>query len=156
MVILFLGLTLFAQAQKSVDIDVSVRVNIGTLDNISLTLTNDSTGETKVINGYEKTVYVNGSPVKNISFIKSIRLNQNFTLEFSKPNYVSKKITIDTHIPAEMKRKDFYPIRCGVILFPQPDSTNILVMDKPVLKYMFSEKTKQFEYILNSNQLTKP
>ncbi|MDY6801189.1 MAG: hypothetical protein SVU94_08195, partial [Bacteroidota bacterium] len=109
-----------------------------------------------IINGTPKDgkikLYENGQLVETYISDRSgkiqvdLDLNKDYILEFSKEGYVTKKININTEMPAEYLDKRFAPIRFAVDLFQQYDEVNTVVFTQPVGVIKFYEQIGDFDY----------
>jgi len=72
--------------------------------------------------------------------------NTSYIISFTKPGYITKKISIDTHVPADRIGQGFEPYNYGVNLFKQYDGINTVIFNQPVAKIAFSKRIDDFDY----------
>ena len=69
----------------------------------------------------------------------------NYLLEFSRPDYVTKKLEIDTRdMPAEDKEYGYDLGRFQMRLFRKVEGMNLEAYEKPVARYVYSPTTRLF------------
>ena len=71
-------------------------------------------------------------------------LNRRFTMVFSKPGYVSKRICIDTHIIGTPK--DVYKFNYNIMLFQIIKGLDVSALNKPVAMVKYSNVSGKFDY----------
>lgn len=72
--------------------------------------------------------------------------NKKYTLIFTKPGYVTKKIEINTAAPADRIQKGFEPYKIGIKLFQQGDKENVVVYNQAVAKIQFDKNLDEFGF----------
>jgi len=72
--------------------------------------------------------------------------NATYVISFVKPGYITKKISIDTHAPANRVEQGFEPYAYGVNLFRQYEGVNTVIFNQPVAKIFYSKKIDDFDY----------
>ncbi len=77
-------------------------------------------------------------------YILNLKLNNNYLLVFSKEGFVSKKILIDTHVPACEASKNFSLKNLLIDLNKSSDENDLIAATLPVLKYSYSIKKGNF------------
>ena len=92
----------------------------------------------------------NGKDAGTISGKKNLRFkldfNYDYLLAFSKPGYITKKITVNTTVSPEREQQSFEPYMIGVKLFKQYEGINIVVYNQPVAKIRFNPVIDNFDY----------
>lgn len=96
-------------------------------------------------------VYKDGAKERSITsglnkFTLDLDINHDYILEFEKDGFVSKKISFNTHAPAEASANGFTPFDFAVSLFKQYDDINIVVFNQPVGVIRYDDKTGDFDY----------
>ena len=67
-------------------------------------------------------------------------------LEFEKDGFVSKKLSFDTHAPAEAIANGFTPFEFAVSMFKQYEGVNTVVFNQPVGMIRYDKETDDFDY----------
>ena len=103
------------------------------------------------VDGCRVVVYRNGEKVRTVTedlrkFSMPLDLNQNYILSFEKDGFVTKKLSFDTHAPAEAVQKGLMPFDFVVSLFKQYDGVNTVVFNQPVGVIRYSEALGDFDY----------
>ncbi len=103
------------------------------------------------IDGTKVVVYRNGVKDRvvnnNLSkFALDLDLNQNYVLSFEKDGFVTKKLSFDTHAPAEAIANGFTPFEFAVSMFKQYDDVNMVVFNQPVGMIRFEPTVDDFDY----------
>ena len=104
----------------------------------------DLRGATIVIdkNGHkEKTI-----PAGNGVFSIPLLFNNQYQLSFEKEGCVTKKLSFDTHAPAEGIEDGYHEFDFTVSLFKQYDDVNIVVFNQPVGMIKYYEEIDDFDY----------
>ena len=96
-------------------------------------------------------VYKNGEKQRTITsglskFSLDLDLNADYILEFEKDGFVSKKLSFDTHAPAEAIANGFTPFEFAVSMFKQYDGVNTVVFNQPVGMIRYDKETDDFDY----------
>lgn len=103
------------------------------------------------LGGTRAVVYKDGAKERTISnglnkFSLDLEIGHSYVIAFEKDGYVSKKISFDTHAPAEAAANGFTPFDFAVSLFKQYDDINIVVFNQPVGMIRYDDKTGDFDY----------
>lgn len=131
--ILFLGKKVFSQTDPTIVISASFKIEEGSLSGSYMVLENLTTNEKQTLKGQSK-------------FNVNVKYNCDYILSFSKPGYITKKIQVNTNVPADRIEQGFYPVTFEVILFKQYEGMNIVIFNQPVSKYKFSKLLDDFNY----------
>lgn len=120
-------------AQGTFTINGRVKVDGGTLDG------------TRVV------VYKNGAKDRVLSsnlarFELDLDLNSDYMLSFEKDGFVTKKISFNTHAPAEAAANGFTPFEFAVSLFKQYDDVNMVIFNQPVGMIRYDATADDFDY----------
>ncbi len=96
-------------------------------------------------------VYKNGEKQRTINsglskFSLDLDLNADYILEFEKEGSVTKKLSFDTHAPAEAIANGFTPFEFAVNLFKQYDDVSTVVFNQPVGMIRYDKNTDDFDY----------
>ncbi len=96
-------------------------------------------------------VYKNGEKQRTISsglskFSLDLDLNADYILEFEKDGFVTKKLSFDTHAPAEAIANGFTPFEFAVSMFKQYEGVNTVVFNQPVGMIRYDKETDDFDY----------
>lgn len=83
------------------------------------------------------------------SFDFKLESNEYYTIEISKPGYVTRSIGISTKIPATVSLKDMFHYEFEVNLFREKKEANDYYLDFPVALISYDAKRDVFDY--NSN-----
>lgn len=103
------------------------------------------------LEGTKLVVYRNGEKdrvvTNNLSkFALDLDLNQQYMLSFEKDGFVTKKLSFDTHAPAEAITNGFTPFEFAVSMFKQYDDVNMVVFNQPVGMIRFEPSLDDFDY----------
>src|SRR6186713_2225721 len=103
------------------------------------------------LEGTKLVVYRNGEKdrvvTNNLSkFALDLDLNQQYTLSFEKDGFVTKKLSFDTHAPAEAIANGFTPFEFVMSMFKQYDDVNTVVFNQPVGMIRFEPSLDDFDY----------
>lgn len=79
-------------------------------------------------------------------FTMDLELGHNYIMEFEKEGFVTKKLSFNTHVPAEASEQGFTQFDFSVSLFKQYDDLNIVVFNQPVGLIRFDEMAGDFDY----------
>lgn len=101
--------------------------------------------------GARAVVYKNGVKERTLTtnlskFALELDLNANYIVSFEKDGYVSKKLSFDTHVPADAASNSFMPFDFAVSLFKQYDDINMVVFNQPVGMIRYSPSMGDFDY----------
>jgi flagellar biosynthesis GTPase FlhF len=103
------------------------------------------------LEGARMVVYRNGEKDRvvnnNLSkFSLDLDLNQTYVINFEKDGFVTKKLSFDTHAPAEAVTNGFTPFEFAVSIFKQYDDVNTVVFNQPVGMIRFDAGLDDFDY----------
>ena len=84
-------------------------------------------------------------PGKNLLKIK-LDFDSDYLLAFSKPGYITKKVSVNTAVTEQRARQLFEPYKIGVKLFKQYNGVNIVVYNQPVAHIKFNPDLDDFDY----------
>ena len=103
------------------------------------------------LEGVKVVVYKNGEKQRTVTsglskFSLDLDLNADYVLSFEKEGFVSKKLSFDTHAPAEAVANGFTPFEFAVNIFKQYDDVNSVVFNQPVGMIRFSAEADDFDY----------
>lgn len=133
-VILLLCLFSFvSRSQEANTLGVKIKFSIkdGGLDNALITITK------------------NGSPYKVIDskskYKLDLELGAEYLLTFAKPGYITKSLSIDTHVPNGREKEEFSENIVTVELLKQPEDQEI-TYTQPVGKFKYDGASGQFDY----------
>lgn len=102
----------------------------------------DGTRVVVMRNGVKDRVLTN-----NLSkFSLELDLGQNYTLCFEKDGFVTKKLSFDTHAPADAAANGFTAFEFAVSLFKQYDDVNTVVFNQPVGMIRYDATLGDFDY----------
>ncbi|MBL0043193.1 MAG: hypothetical protein IPP33_01885 [Flavobacteriales bacterium] len=103
------------------------------------------------LEGTKVVVYKNGEKQRTVNsgltkFSLDLDLNADYILSFEKEGFVSKKLSFNTHAPAEAIANGFTPFEFAVNIFKQYDDVNSVVFNQPVGMIRFSSEADDFDY----------
>ena len=103
------------------------------------------------LDGARVVVYKNGEKLRTISsglgkFSLDLDLNSDYIIEFEKDDFVTKKLSFDTHAPTEAIANGFTPFEFAVSMFKQYDDVNTVVFNQPVGMIRYDKETDDFDY----------
>ncbi|HRH37909.1 MAG TPA: hypothetical protein PK760_06160 [Flavobacteriales bacterium] len=103
------------------------------------------------LDGARAVVYKNGVKERTITtnlskFTLDLGLNADYVISFEKDGFVAKKLSFDTHVPAEVMANGFTPFDFAVSIFKQYDDINIVVFNQPVGMIRFDPGVGDFDY----------
>ncbi len=125
-----------AQTNESLPVEAWLGGSDGMLEGLSLVIEADS-GEKQVSIGEESKITDNKGVQKKVKkFYLALPFNQEFTLVFSKPGFITKQIRFDTHAPIDRIEQGFYPVKLWVTLFER-DSINDFIFTEPGTTYKY-------------------
>lgn len=120
-------------AQGSFQINGRVKVEGGGLDGVKVVVYKDGQKQRTLSSGLSK-------------FSMDLDLNAAYILEFEKDGFVTKKLSFDTHAPAEAIANGFTPFEFAVSLFKQYDDVNTVVFNQPVGMIRYDKNADDFDY----------
>jgi hypothetical protein len=95
---------------------------------------------------YKNGTFIGNCPIERGGrFELELDFDADYIISFEKPNYVTKKLSINSRIPAAIPKDNMEIFGLAVELNPQEDKTAIKVYDNPVGKIMFDLTTKRFD-----------
>ena len=121
-------------------------------------------GRAKTDNGAIKNatinIYENSTKIKTLEtessgkFEVNLELNKNYIVEITKQKLVTKKLSIDTHVPEKLQAYPF-PFKCSVDLFEMVNGLDVSALNKlifliPLLPFI---RFCQFSSIVSPNEL---
>ncbi|MBL7984470.1 MAG: hypothetical protein JNM91_05695 [Flavobacteriales bacterium] len=103
------------------------------------------------LDGARVVVFKNGEKLRTVNsglskFSLDLDLNANYILAFEKDGFVTKKLSFDTHAPAEAVANGFTPFDFAVNMFKQYDDVNMVVFNQPVGMIRYDAATDDFDY----------
>ena len=122
-------------AQEKCSVRGNVTINEGDLDNVKVTLYKDSQQVS----------------VKNISkngkFSYELDFGYDYIFEFSKPEFVTKRVSVSTYVPQEVLERDshFPPCKFSIELFRFFPGIDLSVFDQPIGMIMYNRETDLIE-----------
>jgi len=126
-------------AQEKCAVKGNVTINGGDLNNVTVTLYKDSQQES----------------VRNISkngkFSYQLDFGYDYIFEFSKPEFVTKRISISTYVPQDVLERDsrFPPCKFSIELFRHFSGIDLSVFDQPIGMIMYNNETDLIEIDLS-------
>lgn len=101
--------------------------------------------------GARAVVYKDGAKERTITtslakFTLDLALNANYVISFERDGFVSKKLSFNTHVPADAVANGFTPFDFAVSLFKQYDDVNIVVFNQPVGVIRYEPGMGDFDY----------
>ena len=126
-----------SQSKHGITLTIKLIISTGSLDNANLTVENNKTRDIQTYKG------INSPKRKTYNF--TLSFNEEFTLTFSKPGFITKCILFDTNLPKEKQNEDFKPTNFAVELFESNDSIPSTEGCKPLSKWKYSEKHNDFD-----------
>ncbi len=132
-ILLMLSFASTVKAQQPfLEVPIKLKIDDGNVDNASIV------------------IQKNGTVVKTLTDLRKAKLeldfNTDYLITFSKPGYISKKISFSTKVPAERLKEGFDPFPFICELFKQYDGVNTVIFNQPVGKIGFSTKVDEFDY----------
>lgn len=79
-------------------------------------------------------------------FTLDLDLNASYILSFEKDGFVTKKLSFDTHAPAEAIANGFTPFEFAVSIFKQYDDVSTVVFNQPVGMIRYEPSVDDFDY----------
>lgn len=120
-------------AQGKFTINGRVKVDGGSVDGTRVVVYKDGEKQRTVTNNLSK-------------FSLDLDLNSSYVLSFEKDGFVTKKLSFDTHAPAEAAANGFTPFEFAVSLFKQYDDVNTVVFNQPVGMIRYSHELDDFDF----------
>ncbi|MGM0497141.1 MAG: hypothetical protein ACQESJ_04440 [Bacteroidota bacterium] len=105
------------------------------------------------LNDAQITLYQDSEEVENIrtgndgEFSVDMEINKEYTVEFSKDEYVSKKIFVDANVPED--EEGTWMVEFSVGLFKMYPDLDVSALDKPITKILYNERENGFAYDYN-------
>lgn len=124
-----------AIAQEKCNVKGNVTINGGDLSNVKVTLYKDSNKES----------------VRNISkngkFSYQLDFGYDYIFEFSKKDFVTKKVSVSTYVPQDVLERDsrFPPCKFSIELFRFFPGIDLSVFDQPIGMIMYNNETDLIE-----------
>ncbi|MFM7079026.1 MAG: hypothetical protein ACKOYC_04455 [Bacteroidota bacterium] len=119
--------------QNRLSVPVKISVESGDVEGVTVYLKNNTSGE------------INETPGKAKMNLELI-LNNDYVITFSKKEYITKRIAMNTSMPTSRLVQELYPFNFEVVLFPQYEGVNIVVFNQPVAKIFFDPLLDDFDY----------
>lgn len=120
-------------AQNPFTIYGRVKVDGGSLDGTRMVVYKDGEKQRTVASGLGK-------------FSLDLDLNSSYILSFEKDGFVTKKLSFDTHVPADAAASPFTPFDFAVSIFKQYDDVNTVVFNQPVGMIRYDATAGDFDY----------
>ena len=103
------------------------------------------------MDGVRVVVYKNGTKDRVLTsnlarFGLDLDLNASYILSFEKDGFVTKKLSFDTHAPAEAIANGFTPFEFAVSIFKQYDDVNMVIFNQPVGMIRYEASVDDFDY----------
>jgi predicted RecB family endonuclease len=117
--VLILGLYALDTSGQSIHVPVRFKIERGDFKGTRVDIVNKTDGTTNSKAGR--------SDMKLV-----LKPNCDYILEFNKPGYITKKISLSTKIPASRLKQGMDDFPFKIHLFPQVDDVNIVVFNQPV------------------------
>lgn len=118
---------------QSFQINGRVKIEGGSLDDAKVVVYKNGEKQRTVNNGLSK-------------FQLELDLNADYILSFEKEGFVTKKLSFNTHAPAEAVANGFTPFEFAVSMFKQYDDVNTVVFNQPVGMIRYSKEVDDFDY----------
>ncbi len=130
------------KSQEMYPVRGTVYIREGKASKISLLVTSENTKE-------HIPVDINGD------FATKLAWDENFIFYFSKPGYISKRVSFATQIPKEVSKNMIYPYQILVELFPTFPNADTVFFLNPVAKIKYSKQNNDFDYDLDYQLIVK-
>lgn len=103
------------------------------------------------LDGARCVVFKNGEKLRTLTtslgkFSMDLDVNAEYVFSFEKEGFVTKKLSFDTHAPAEAVANGFTPFEFAVSIFKQYDDVNTVVFNQPVGMIRFDKNADDFDY----------
>lgn len=132
-----LGLVLWipasASAQGTFTINGRVKVDGGSLDGTRVVVMKDGQKDRTLSSNLAR-------------FSLDLEIGHSYILSFEKDGFVTKKLSFDTHAPAEAVEQGFTPFEFAVSLFKQYDDVNMVIFNQPVGMIRYDANAGDFDY----------
>lgn len=128
-----LFVTLAAGAQNVFTINGRTKVDGGTLDGVKVVLLKDGQKDRVLSSNLAR-------------FSLDLEIGHAYMLSFEKDGFVTKKLSFDTHAPAEAVANGFTPFEFAVSLFKQYDDVNMVIFNQPVGMIRYDAASDDFDY----------
>lgn len=92
-------------------------------------------------------------PQRGSEFTLELDYNTEYILSFEKPNYVTKKVLIDTQVPSNFIKSLGHVTHFDVEIFKQKEGEPIMVYLHPVAKIKYNSMIKEFDYDLDYSRM---
>lgn len=83
---------------------------------------------------------------KSKPFTVSLRRNETYTLSYHKEGYPAKYVVIDTHVPANKGKKEYYELAFEIELLPEHSLHKEEYKDHPVAIFKYLKNKDDFEF----------
>jgi hypothetical protein len=83
------------------------------------------------------------------SFLFKLSSNEFYTIEVSKPGYVSRLISVSTNLPDKVKLQRRFKYEFEVQMFPEKKGVDDYYLDFPVAMISYNERDEVFDYNTN-------
>lgn len=113
-------------------------------------LVEEFTDDYEPLRGVKVSMKTGGEEVKNIKtdrdgiFDLEMEVNKDYTIEFSKEDYVSKKIFVDASVPEG--EEGTWTVEFSITLFKMYPGLDVSALEDPVTKIVFFENEGGFDY----------
>jgi hypothetical protein len=98
----------------------------------------------RIYRGTDLVIEIPSTEKKKMFF--SLQENSNYTIAFAKAGYVTRSISVDTHLPEEMSTGPAYRFEFELCMLEEDPALNSYYLDFPVALVGFNKKTERFEY----------
>ncbi len=89
-------------------------------------------------------VYANTFTTRRGKCSFKLPLNKKFTVELSKPKYVSKRFDVNTKVPSN--KYDAFSFYFDMDIFERLEGVDVTILDKPIAMVAYNVTNNQFEY----------
>lgn len=86
---------------------------------------------------------------KKGKFNYDLELNNEYILHFTKDEYVTKQIEVNTNVPSDKESKSFQPLYFEVEIFKSVPNSDLGPFEYPVGKIVYSSTIGEFDYDVN-------
>jgi hypothetical protein len=128
----FVCLFSFSQEAPKFNVKVKFQIEAGNLENALITITKN--GKTDRVIDPNKGKYS-----------VDLDLNADYALIFTKMGYITKTVSIDTHVPNGREKEDFAKFTATVELAKQPEE-EVITYSQPVGRIKYSGMVEDFDY----------
>ena len=98
----------------------------------------------RIYRGTDLVVEIPSTEKEKVFF--SFQQNSNYTIAFSKTGYITRSISVDTHLPDGMTTGPVYRFEFELCMLEEDAALNTYYLDFPVALVGFDKKTERFEY----------